>query len=84
MNTLIKALYLYAQENRVSRRLQTSEYRRAITGVEEGWEAFRSTLTGEQGQKLDDLLFREREINHLEDEAVLLAGVSIGLDLGRL
>jgi len=68
METLINALYVYAQENRVSRRLQTLEYRQAVAGIEEGWNAFKATLTAEQGTKL----------------AALLSGISIGLDLGRL
>jgi len=84
VGTLIDTLYLYAQENRVPGHLQTSEYRRTVTGTEEGWEAFRSALTAEQGVKLDALLSREIAVNCLEDKAAFLAGISIGLDLGRL
>jgi len=84
MESLIDALYVYAQENRVSRRLQTLEYRQAIACAEEGWNAFKATLTVEQGAKLDTLLSRESETGIIEDQALFLAGISIGLDLGKL
>ncbi|WP_325200288.1 DUF6809 family protein [Oscillibacter sp.] len=84
MQSLIDALYFHAQENQVSRYLQTAEYRRAIFGMEEGWEAFRSTLTAEQGERLSALLAQKLEVMRLEDEAVFRSGLSIGLTLGRL
>jgi len=84
MQDLVEALYLYAQENLMGRCLQSWEYRQTVRGAEEDREAFRSTLTEEQNQKLETLLSQEREIGLLEDEALLLAGISIGLELGRL
>lgn len=84
MRSFIDALFLYAQENRISHYLQTLEYRHAIHGLEDGWDAFRSTLTAEQGAQLDALLSQESEAKHFEEEAVFSSGISIGLDLGRL
>jgi len=84
METLIDTLYVYAQENRVTQHLRTSEYHQAMAGIEEEWKAFQSTLTAEQGEKLDALLSRERVINFLDDKATFLAALSIGLDLGKL
>jgi len=84
VETLIDALYAYAQEKRVLGHLQTVEYRRAVGDIEKEWKVFRAALTGEQDQKLNVLLSQEREISLLEDEAILLAGITIGLDLGRL
>ena len=84
MQDLIDDLYAYAHQNRVTKYLQTPEYRRATDGLEEGWEDFRATLTDAQTQTLDVLLNQESDIEELEDEASFLAGISIGLDLGRL
>ncbi len=64
--------------------LQSREYRQTVTRAEENREELRAALTEEQGQKLETLLSREREIGLLEDEALLLAGISIGIELGRL
>ncbi len=84
METLIETLYVYAQENRVTRHLWTPGYSQEVTGIEEDWKAFKSTLTAEQGEKLDALLLRETKTDYLEDKATFLAGISIGLELGRL
>lgn len=84
MQDLIDDLYAYAHQNRVTKYLQTPEYRQVTHGLEENWEHFRSTLSEVQRQKLDALLVQESEIEKLEDEASFLAGISIGLDLGRL
>ena len=84
MRPLIEDLYLHAQENQVFRYLQTSEYRQAVSDIEEGWEAFRSTLTAEQGERLDALLAQKLEVTHLEDEASFCSALSIGITLGRL
>jgi len=84
METLIDALHVYAQENLVGKRLQSREYRQAAAGIEESWNAFKATLTAEQGAKLAALMSREIKIDRLEDKAALLAGISIGLELGRL
>lgn len=48
MRSLIEELYFHTQDNQVFRYLQTAEYRQAVSGMEEGWEAFRSTLTTER------------------------------------
>lgn len=84
MRDLIDALYTYAQENRIPDYLQTREYRRAAYGLEEGWESFRSTLTAGQTKELDSLLSQENAVGCFKDRAGFLAGVAIGLDLGRL
>ena len=84
MDSLIDALYFYAKERQVSHYLQTTEYRRAVSHIEEDWEAFRSTLTAEQGEQLEELLTQEAKITHLEDEASFCSALSIGLTLGRL
>lgn len=84
MCSVIAMLYQYAQENQVFRYLQTPEYRRAVCGLEDGWDAFRSTLAMDQRQCLDALLARETEAKRSEEEAVFSSGISIGLDLGRL
>ncbi len=84
METLIDTLYVYAQENRVTRHLRTPGYSQAVTGIEEDWKAFKATLTVEQGERLNALLLREIKTDYLEDKASFLAGLSIGLDLGRL
>jgi len=84
METIIGALYVYAQENMVPHYLQTAEYRQALAGIEEGWNAFKAALTAEQGTELDALLAREIKVNLIEDEASFLAGISVGLKLGRL
>lgn len=84
MHPLIDALYFHAQQAQVCRYLQTAEYRRAVSHIEEDWESFRSTLTAEQGERLNGLLTREAEITHLEDEASFCCALSIGIDLGRI
>ena len=84
MEALLHALYFYAQENQVFRRLQTPEYRRAVSETEESWEAFRSTLTAEQKERLDALLSQNEEIAHLVDEASFCCALSMGIALGRL
>ena len=84
METLLHTLYIYAQENQVFRRLQTPEYRRAVSDIEKDWEAFRSALTAEQGKRLNALLSRNEEIRQLEDEASFCSALSMGIALGRL
>jgi len=63
MSDLVKALYLYAQENLMGRCLQSWEYRQKARGAGEEREALRATLTKEQDQKLETFLSREGEIN---------------------
>ena len=84
MQSFLDALYHHAQENLVSRYLQTAEFRRAAFDIEKDWEAFRSTLTAEQGERLNALLSRNAEITHLEDEASFCSALSMGITLGRL
>lgn len=84
MKDFINVLYCYAQENQVSRYLQTREYNQATQNLEEDWQSFRAALTAEQTQALDRLLSRESVAERLEDQASFAAGVSIGLNLGRL
>ena len=50
MRSLIEDLYFFAQDNQVFRYLQTAEYRRIVSDMEEGWEVFRSTLTAEKSE----------------------------------
>ena len=84
MQSFIEYLYFHAQENQVSRYLQTAEYRQAVFDIEKDWEAFRSTLTAEQGERLKELLSRNAEITHLEEEASFCSALSMGIELGRL
>ena len=84
MRSLIEDLYFHAQDNHVFRYLQTAEYRQIVSEMEEDWEAFRSTLTAEQGERLDALLAQKLEVAHLEDEASFCSALSIGITLGRL
>ena len=84
MEGFLRALYEYAQDQRVTTYLETWEYRRATCDLEEDWTAFRSTLTAEQTRILDALLNRERNAAYLEDQAVFSCGLSIGIGLGRL
>ena len=84
MRSLIEDLYFFAQDNQVFRYLQTAEYRRIVSDMEEGWEVFRSTLTAEQGERLKELLSRNAEILQLEDEASFCSALSMGIELGRL
>lgn len=84
MNSLADVLYNYAQEHRVAGRLQTREYRRLSSGLEEEWDDFRATLTAEQERRLEHLLARQFEAGCLEDRASFLAGVSVGRELARL
>ena len=84
MQNFLDTLYHHAQESLVSRYLQTAEYRRAVLDIEKDWEAFRSTLTAEQVERLKELLSRDAKITHLEDEASFCSALSIGIELGRL
>ena len=84
MDSLAQILYLYAQEHRVMDRMQTREYRKLTFGLEEEWEALCEALPPDQGRQLKSLLARQDEAEWLEDRAVFLAGVSVGLDLTRL
>lgn len=84
MDNFMDALYSHAQDTQVIRYLQTPRYHQAVDGLEEGWAAFRSDLTEGQRGTLDVLLSREKDVGLLEDEASFAAGLSIGLDLGRL
>ena len=78
MDSLTDALYTYAQEHRTVSRLQTGEYHRCVSGLEEEWGRFFGSLTAEQGRELEALLNRQSEAGNLEDR------VSIGLELARL
>ena len=84
MQSILDTLYNYAQEGRVFPYLQTKEYRQAVSNIEESWEAFRSTLTAEQGERLSALLSQEAEITRLEDKASFCSALTIGIELGRL
>ncbi len=84
MKTLIETLYFYAQEHRTADYLNTREYRRCTSGLEEEWETFRAALTVEQERRLESLLVRQFETGCLEDRASFLAGVSIGLELAGI
>jgi len=84
MWNLFDTLFQYAHENRVGEYLQTAEYRRTVYDREAGWEAFRSVLTKEQEKQLEEVLCQQGNADRLEEEAIFLAGVTIGLDLGRL
>lgn len=84
MEGFLRALYEYAQDQRVTPYLETWEYRRATYDLEEDWTAFRSTLTAEQTRILDALLNRERNAACLEDQAIFSCGLSMGVGLGRL
>ncbi len=84
MEGFLRALYEYAQDQRVTPYLETWEYRRATCGLEEDWASFRSTLTAEQEQRLKALLDRERNAACLEDQAIFSCGLSMGVGLGRL
>lgn len=84
MEGFLRALYEYAQDQRVMSYLETWEYRRATYDLEEDWTAFRSTLTAEQARILDALLNRERNAACLEDQAIFSCGLSMGVGLGRL
>lgn len=84
MEGFLRALYEYAQDQRVTPYLETCEYRRATYDLEEDWTAFRSTLTAEQTRILDALLDRERNAACLEDQAIFSCGLSMGVGLGRL
>jgi len=84
MQNFLAELYHHAQESLVSQYLQTAEYRQAVSHIEEDWEAFRSTLTAEQGKRLDALLTHKLEAARLEDEASFCSALSMGITLGRL
>ena len=84
MQSIFDMLYSYAQESQVSRYLWTEEYRQAISDIEENWEAFRSTLTEEQGERQRALLSQEAGITYLEDKASFCSALSMGIELGRL
>ena len=84
MISLAETLYFYAQEHRTVDYLESREYRRFSSGLEEEWEDFRATLTAEQGRRLESLLARQFEAGCLEDRASFLAGVSVGQELARL
>ncbi len=84
MDGVLHALFAYVQEERIGPCLETREYRRAVCGLEENWEVFRSTLTEEQLQRLDALLEQEQTVGRLEERAVFRCGLSLGIGLGRL
>ena len=84
MQSFMDALYFYILEREAPRYLQMTEYRQAAICVEEEWERFRSTLTAEQGERLDALLAQKLKVTHLEDEASFCSALSIGITLGRL
>lgn len=84
MQTLAQTLYLYAQEHRVVNYLPTREYHRLTSDLERAWEDFREALTPDWERQLASLLERQYKTGCLEDQAVFLAGVSMGLELARL
>ena len=84
MQAYMEALYSFAQENEVLKYLRTSEYDEATGGLEGRWNRFRDILTEEQRQTLSELYAREMAISFLENKAAFSAGMSIGLDLGKL
>ena len=84
MESFLDALFEYAQEKEIVSYLETREYRRATSELEEHWAAFRSTLTAEQDRRLDQVLTQEKRIGQLEEKAVFRCGLSLGVGLGRL
>lgn len=84
MESYLRLLYSYVQEEKVRTYLQTSEYHHAIENLEEDWEDFRGTLTAEQEEKLETLLNREQQTGHLESGAIFCSALALGISLGRL
>ena len=84
MSDLINHLFFYSEDHCIPQSLETPEYRRTISGLEQDWTGFRASLTAEQGQRLEDLLSRQFALKLTEEQAVFRSGLSIGVTLGRL
>ena len=84
MEGFLNALYEYVQERGIAPYLETREYRRTAYHLEAEWAAFRSTLTAEQGERLEALLAQERKAGRLEEQAVFRSALSMGVGLGWL
>lgn len=84
MNSLYEALFNYAQENRVPRLTAQPECRLAgINGeFHQGW--LEERLSPKQREHLAAMLDEWALCGTLTEEAVFLAGLSIGLELSAL
>lgn len=84
MTDLINRLFFYSEDHCVPRNLETPEYRRTVSGLEQDWTGFRASLTAEQDRRLGDLLSRQFNVKLTEEQAVFRSGLSIGIALGHL
>lgn len=84
MSNLIEMLQSCTEERQDAILLNKREYHRAARDMEAHWEAFRSSLSQQQLQQLDDLLSQESTIQRLEEEAAFEAALALGMELGRL
>ena len=84
MNSLYEALFNYAQENRVPRLTHQPECRQAGKNGEfhQGW--LEERLSPGQREHLAAMLDEWALCDTLTEEAVFLAGLSIGLELAAL
>ena len=84
MTDLQRALYQFAQENRVYSLLHTEqqelrEGQKLVQEARAGLRALGDEAAG-LGEKMEDGLLR---CSSIEQEAVFLAGLAMGLELGR-
>ena len=86
MNTLLDALYTYAQEQRMGPLLaENEEDLHCLTELIDHDENFlRSSLQGPAAEAFSRYVDHSDEASYLRDQALLRCGLSIGLELSRL
>ena len=85
MNSLIRHIVEYAEQNRMPAYLAGNEqYRESERASQKQLEKIRQMLPEEGQQRLEDLLSERKLMHSTELEAMCLAGISIGQELSRL
>lgn len=86
MESLLEALHLYAQENRVMSCLgeRREEYQRLNQLAGKDHAFLENALEGEAAAAFARYLSLSTDINMLEGMAMLRCGISIGLEIAKL
>ena len=84
MSDLVQVLLEHMERTRLPDLLHANGYWSAARLSESRWDAFRETLSAEQGQRLEVLLEQDAALQIKELKATFQSGLSLGLELSRL
>ena len=85
MQTLLKSLYAYAQEQKMIHTLRAMgvNYQTARKKESDTWDTLEKLLSPENAALLTQYMEEKEDADYYEDLALFRCGVSIGLELGR-